>query len=254
MIDSHVHLDDPAFDEDRDSLIKSLGDNGIELVINNSSDLPSSERSVELANKYKNIYAAIGVHPHEAKTYNDQVEERLIELSKNEKVMAIGEIGLDYYYDNSPRDVQKEVFKKQIELAARLGKNIVIHSRDAVKDTFDILKEAHEKYEFTALIHCFSQSVEMMEEYVKMGDYLALGGAVTFKNAKTPKEVAKKVPLDRLLLETDCPYMTPVPYRGKRNEPKFVRFVCQYIADLRQRSPEEVEKMTAENTKRFFGI
>ena len=227
MIDSHVHLDDPAFDEDRDSLIKSLGDNGIELVINNSSDLPSSERSVELANKYENIYAAIGVHPHEAKTYDDQVEERLIELSKNEKVMAIGEIGLDYYYDNSPRDVQKEVFKRQIELAARLGKNIVIHSRDAVKDTFDILKEAHEKYEFTALIHCFSQSVEMMEEYVKMGDYLALGGAVTFKNAKTPKEVAKKVPLDRLLLETDCPYMTPVPYRGERNEPKLVKFVCQ---------------------------
>lgn len=200
MIDSHVHLDDQAFDEDRDSLIKSLGDNGIELVINNSSDLPSSERSVELANKYENIYAAIGVHPHEAKTYDDGVEERLIELSKNEKVMAIGEIGLDYYYDNSPRDVQKEVFKRQIELAARLGKNIVIHSRDAVKDTFDILKEAHEKYEFTALIHCFSQSVEMMEEYVKMGDYIALGGAVTFKNAKTPKEVAKKVPLDRLLL------------------------------------------------------
>ena len=222
MIDSHVHLDDPAFDEDRDSLIKSLGDNGIELVINNSSDLPSSERSVELANKYENIYAAIGVHPHEAKTYNDQVEERLIELSKNEKVMAIGEIGLDYYYDNSPREVQKEVFKRQIELAARLGKNIVIHSRDAVKDTFDILKEAHEKYEFTALIHCFSQSVEMMEEYVKMGDYIALGGAVTFKNAKTPKEVAKKVPLDRLLLETDCPYMTPVPYRGREMSPSLL--------------------------------
>ena len=254
MIDSHVHLDDPAFDEDRDSLIKSLGDNGIDLVINNSSDLPSSERSVELANKYENIYAAIGVHPHEAKTYNDKVEERLIELSKNEKVMAIGEIGLDYYYDNSPREVQKEVFKRQIELAARLGKNIVIHSRDAVKDTFDILKEAHEKYEFTALTHCFSQSVEMMEEYVKMGDYLALGGAVTFKNAKTPKEVAKKVHLDRLLLETDCPYMTPVPYRGKRNEPKLVKFVCQSIADLRQIDPEEVEKITAENTKRFFGI
>ena len=150
MIDSHVHLDDQAFDEDRDSLIKSLGDNGIELVINNSSDLPSSERSVELANKYENIYAAIGVHPHEAKTYDDKVEERLIELSKNEKVMALGEIGLDYYYDNSPRDVQKEVFKRQIELAERLGKNIVIHSRDAVKDTFDILKEAHEKYEFTS--------------------------------------------------------------------------------------------------------
>ena len=254
MIDSHVHLDDPAFDEDRESLIKSLAENGIELVINNSSDLASSERSVELANKNENIYAAIGVHPHEADSYNEEVEKRLIELSKNEKVRAIGEIGLDYYYDNSPRDVQKEVFKKQIELAARLGKNIVIHSRDAAKDTFDILKEAHEKYDFTALIHCFSQSVEMMEEYMKMGDYIALGGAVTFKNAKTPKEVAKVVPLDRLLLETDCPYMTPVPYRGKRNEPKFVKFTCQYIADLRQTDPAEIEKVTAENTKRFFGI
>lgn len=254
MIDSHVHLDDEAFEEDREDIIKSLSENGIELVINNSSDLPSSERSVKLANEYKNIYAAIGVHPHEASSYNDEVEKRLIELSKDKKVVAIGEIGLDYYYDNSPRDVQKAVFKRQIELAAKLKKNIVIHSRDAAKDTFDILKEAHEKYDFTALIHCFSQSVDMMREYLKMGDYLALGGAVTFKNAKTPKEVAKVVDLDRLLLETDCPYMTPVPYRGKRNEPKFVKFTCQYIADLRQMDAGELEKITAINTKRFFGI
>lgn len=254
MIDSHVHLDDEAFNGDREDIIKSLGENGIELVINNSSDLPSSERSVELANKYENIYAAIGVHPHEARTYDDEVEKRLIELSRDKKVLAIGEIGLDYYYDNSPRDVQKEVFKRQIELAAKLKKNIVIHSRDAAKDTFDILKEAHEKYDFTALIHCFSQSVDMMREYLKMGDYIALGGAVTFKNAKTPKEVAKVVDLDRLLLETDCPYMTPVPYRGKRNEPKLVKFTCQYIADLRQMDASELEKITGENTKRFFGI
>ena len=254
MIDSHVHLDDEAFEEDREEVIKSLSENGIELVINNSSDLTSSERSVKLSNKYENIYAAIGVHPHEASSYNDEVENRLIELSKDKKVVAIGEIGLDYYYDNSPRDVQKEVFKRQIELAAKLKKNIVIHSRDAAKDTFDILKEAHEKYDFTALIHCFSQSVDMMREYLKMGDYIALGGAVTFKNAKTPKEVAKVVDLDRLLLETDCPYMTPVPYRGKRNEPKFVKFSCQYIADLRQMDAGELEKITAINTKRFFGI
>ena len=254
MIDSHVHLDDEAFNGDREDIIKSLGENGIELVINNSSDLPSSERSVELANKYDNIYAAIGVHPHEASTYDDEVEKRLIELSGDKKVVALGEIGLDYYYDNSPRDVQKEVFKRQIELAAKLKKNIVIHSRDAAKDTFDILKEAHEKYDFTALIHCFSQSVDMMREYLKMGDYIALGGAVTFKNAKTPKEVAKAVDLDRLLLETDCPYMTPVPYRGKRNEPKLVKFTCQYIADLRQMDALDLEKITGENTKRFFGI
>lgn len=254
MIDSHVHLDDEAFDEDRDELIKNLNENGIEIVVNNSSDLSSSENSVKLANKYENIYASIGVHPHEAESYNDDVEKKLIELSKNKKVVAIGEIGLDYYYDNSPGDIQREVFKKQIALAAKLKKNIVIHSRDASEETFEILKEAHEKYEFVALIHCFSQSVEMMEKYLKMGDYIALGGAVTFKNSKTPKEVAKKVDLERLLLETDCPYMTPVPYRGKRNEPKYVKFTCNYIADLRQIESSELEKITAANTKRFFGI
>ena len=254
MIDSHVHLDDEAFDEDRDELIKNLYENVIEIVVNNSSDLSSSENSVKLANKYENIYASIGVHPHEAESYNDDVEKKLIELSKNKKVVAIGEIGLDYYYDNSPRDIQREVFKKQIALAAKLKKNIVIHSRDASEETFEILKEAHEKYEFVALIHCFSQSVEMMEKYLKMGDYIALGGAVTFKNSKTPKEVAKKVDLERLLLETDCPYMTPVPYRGKRNEPKYVKFTCNYIADLRQIESSELEKITAANTKRFFGI
>lgn len=254
MIDSHVHLDDEAFDEDRDELIKNLNENGIEIVVNNSSDLSSSENSVKLANKYENIYASIGVHPHEAESYNDDVEKKLIELSKNKKVVAIGEIGLDYYYDNSPRDIQREVFKKQIALAAKLKKNIVIHSRDASEETFEILKEAHEKYEFVALIHCFSQSVEMMEKYLKMGDYIALGGAVTFKNSKAPKEVAKKVDLERLLLETDCPYMTPVPYRGKRNEPKYVKFTCNYIADLRQIESSELEKITAANTKRFFGI
>ncbi|MBU5668716.1 TatD family hydrolase [Peptoniphilus sp. MSJ-1] len=254
MIDSHTHLDDEAFEEDREEIIKSLKDNGIELVINNSSDKESIENSVKLANKYDNIYAAIGIHPHDAKTYNEEIENRIIELSKNEKVVAIGEIGLDYYYDNSPRDVQREVFKRQIELAAKLKKNIVIHSRDAAGETFEILKEAHEKYDFTALIHCFSQSVEMMKEYIKMGDYIALGGAVTFKNAKTPKEVAKEVDLNHLLLETDCPYMTPVPNRGKRNEPKYVSLVCNYIAELRGMESAELERVTSENTKRFFGI
>lgn len=254
MIDSHAHLDDEAFDEDREEVINNLKSDGIDLIVNNSSDLQSSKNSVELANNYENIYAAIGVHPHEAETYGDEVESEIIKLSKNKKVVAIGEIGLDYYYDNSPREIQREVFKKQIKLASELGKNIVIHSRDASQETFDILKEAHEKYDFTALIHCYSQSVEMLEEYLKMGDVIALGGAVTFKNAKTPKEVAKAVPLDKLLLETDCPYMTPVPHRGKRNEPKYVKLVADYIADLREIDVDELVKHTDENTKRFFGI
>ena len=253
MIDSHVHLDDEAFDEDRDELIKNLNENGIEIVVNNSSDLSSSENSVKLANKYENIYASIGVHPHEAESYNDDVEKKLIELSKNKKVVAIGEIGLDYYYDNSPGDIQREVFKKQIALAAKLKKNIVIHSRDASEETFEILKEAHEKYEFVALIHCFSQSVEMMEKYLKMGDYIALGGAVTFKNSKTPKEVAKKVDLERLLLETDCPYMTPVPYRGKRNEPKYVNLVLQEVSLLKKMSEKEAAQIICNNGDDIFG-
>lgn len=254
MIDSHTHLDDVAYEKDREEIITALKADGIDLVVNNSSDLESSKNSVELANKYSNIYACIGVHPHEAKTYSDDVEREIIKLSKNEKVVAIGEIGLDYYYDNSRRDVQREVFERQIELADKLGKNIVIHSRDASKETFDILEKAHEKYEFTALIHCYSQSVEMMHEYIKMGDYIALGGAVTFKNSKVPKEVAKEVPLDRLLLETDCPYMTPVPHRGKRNEPSYVKLVADYIANLRDITVDELVKKTDENTLRFFGI
>ena len=193
------------------------------------------------------------MHPHEAESYNDDVEKKLIELSKNKKVVAIGEIGLDYYYDNSPRDIQREVFKKQIALAAKLKKNIVIHSRDASEETFEILKEAHEKYEFVALIHCFSQSVEMMEKYLKMGDYIALGGAVTFKNSKTPKEVAKKVDLERLLLETDCPYMTPVPYRGKRNEPKYVNLVLQEVSLLKKMSEKEAAQIICNNADDIFG-
>lgn len=207
-----------------------------------------------MAKTYENIYATVGVHPHDAITYTDEVEETLKILAQEKKVVAVGEIGLDYYYDNSPRHIQKEVFKRQLKLANELRKNVVVHSRDASQDTFDILKEAHEKYEFKAVIHCYSQSLEMLKEYLRLGDYISLGGAVTFKNSKIRKEVAKIVPLDRLLLETDCPYMTPVPYRGKRNEPKYVNIVAEYIADLRGISKSDLVKVTDENTKRFYNI
>lgn len=255
MIDSHAHLDDPKFDLDRDSLINNLEKHGIEYVFNIGADIVSSRNSVALAEKYENIYAVVGIHPHDASSYNEEIEKELIELSKNKKVMAIGEIGLDYYYDNSPRDIQMEVFKKQIELAAKLNLPIVIHSRDAHKDTFDTLKEAHEKYpDMRVLIHCYSSSVEMMREYMKLGFYIALGGAVTFKNSVIPKEVAKEVPLNRLLLETDSPYMAPVPLRGKRNEPMFVKYVVEEIASLRGINVEEVIEETSKNTKEFYGI
>lgn len=253
MIDSHTHLDDERFDYDRDIVISNLEENGINRVYNIGADIESSRTTVELANMYENIFAVVGVHPHSASEYNDDIERELIELAKNPKVRAIGEIGLDYYYDNSPRDIQVEVFKKQIDLANRLNLPIVIHSRDASQETFDIVKESIEKYpELKFLIHCFSQSVEMMKEYVKLGCYIALGGAVTFKNAINPKEVAKVVPLDRLLLETDCPYMAPVPMRGKRNEPMFIKHTAKEIALIRGMKVQELVEITDKNTLEFF--
>ena len=233
MIDSHVHLDDAKFDYDRENLIENLKEHGLDRVYNIGADLESSIASVELADKYEIIKAVIGVHPHAASEYNQEVEDKLIELAKNENVRAIGEIGLDYYYDNSPRDIQVQVFKKQIELANKLKLPIVVHSREATKETFDIISSYKEKYkDLKFLIHCFSQSVEMMREYVKMGCYIALGGVVTFKNSKVPKEVAKEVPLENLLLETDCPYLAPEPMRGKRNEPMFIKYSAQKIAEI----------------------
>lgn len=253
MIDSHVHLDDAKFDYDRENLIENLKEHGLDRVYNIGADLESSIASVELADKYEIIKAVIGVHPHAASEYNQEVEDKLIELAKNENVRAIGEIGLDYYYDNSPRDIQVQVFKKQIELANKLKLPIVVHSREVAKETFDIISSYKEKYkDLKFLIHCFSQSVEMMREYVKMGCYIALGGVVTFKNSKVPKEVAKEVPLENLLLETDCPYLAPEPMRGKRNEPMFIKYSAQKIAEIREISLEELLKATDENTRRFY--
>lgn len=253
IIDSHAHLDSGKFDYDRDILISNLQENGVDRVYNIGADLESSIMSVELASIYENIKAVIGVHPHSADEYDDEVEAKLIELSKNENVRAIGEIGLDYYYDYSPRDVQREVFKRQIELAHKLNLPIVVHSRDAVQETFDIIKEAKEKYpELKFLIHCFTQSVEMMREYIKLDCYISLGGAVTFKNSVHPKEVAKEVPLEYLLLETDAPYLAPTPMRGKRNEPMFIKHTAKEIAKIRGMKTQDIIDIAAKNTKRFY--
>lgn len=255
MIDSHAHLDDNRFKKDQAQVIKNFEKNGVDLVVNIGADLVSSKSSVFLAENNERIYATVGVHPHDAKTYNQDVEDQLEMLSGREKVVAIGEIGLDYYYDFSPREIQKEVFWKQLELAKRVKMPVVIHSRDADQDTMDILKQAKkENPDLICLIHCYSGSVEMMREYVKMGFYIALGGATTFKNAKTPKKVAMEVPIENLLLETDSPYMTPEPNRGKRNEPKYVRLVAEQIANLRGMDVEEVISLTDKNTLDFYGI
>lgn len=253
LIDSHAHLDDKRFDRDRDMIIKNLEENGIELTINIGADLQSSIASVSLSEKYDNIYAAVGVHPHSAKEVDDSTIEILKSFAKREKVVAIGEIGLDYYYDNSPRDIQRKWFREQIKLAKEVDLPIVVHSREADQETFEILKEEQDG-RLRGVLHCYSGSVELAKEYIKLGFYISLAGPVTFKNARVPKEVAKAVPLDKLLVETDSPYLTPEPYRGKRNEPIFVKYVAGTIADLRGITYEELAKATNRNTKELFGI
>ena len=253
LIDSHAHLDDERFNKDRDKLIKSLGENGISTVINIGADLPSSIKSVKLSEEYDNIYAAVGVHPHSASDMDEGTIEVLRAFSKREKVVAIGEIGLDYYYDNSPRDVQRKWFQRQMQLAKEVNLPIVVHSREANQATFDMIK-AESDGNLRGVIHCYSGSVELALEYIKLGYYISFAGPVTFKNAKTPKEVAKAVPIDRLLVETDSPYLTPEPYRGKRNEPLYVRHVAAMIAELRGMTIEELANATRENTIRLFNL
>lgn len=253
LIDSHAHLDDKRFNSDRDMIIKNLKTNGIELVVNVGADLKSSKSTVELARAHENIYAVVGVHPHSASELNKEAIETLKNYAKEDKVLAIGEIGLDFYYDNSPREDQRYAFKAQIELAKELDLPIVIHSREADQETFDTI-EAAQDGNLKVLLHCYSGSAELAQEYLKLGCYISLAGPVTFKNARVPKEVAKVIPLDRLLVETDSPYLTPEPYRGKRNEPMFVKYVVEEIAELKGVSIEELSSATRENTKKFFGI
>lgn len=254
FIDSHAHLDDNRFDADRDLLIRDLKTNGIDIVVNIGADLETSINSVDLSKKYDNIYASVGIHPHSADEVDDNTLRKIKELAQNEKVVAIGEIGLDYYYDNSPRDIQRKCFKKQLELAKEVNLPVVIHSREASQETFDIIQEAQDGT-LRGVMHCYSGSVEMAEEYInKLGFYISIGGPVTFKNARIVKEVAQSVPLDKLLIETDCPYLTPEPYRGKRNEPMFVKYTAQEIAKLREITIEELAEATSRNAKTLFSI
>lgn len=254
LFDSHAHLNDERFDEDREELISSLQEKGVDLVVNPGACIKTSIESVELANKYDFIYAAVGVHPHDVGELDETAIDTLRKLAtENKKVVAIGEIGLDYYYDNSPREVQKEWFIKQIELANELKLPIIIHDRDAHGDTFEIIKKCKSP-EIGCVLHCYSGNVELAREYVKMGCYISLSGTVTFKNNKKTKEVAREIPLDRLFIETDSPYMAPTPHRGKRNDPSLVQFVADTIAVEKGVSYETVCEATKENAKRFFGI
>jgi TatD DNase family protein len=253
IFESHAHYDDEQFDIDRDTLLEGLTEEGIEYIINVGANIKSSYECVKLAKKYDYIYAAIGVHPHDVKHMKEQDLESLIGLASYDKVVAIGEIGLDYYYDFSPRETQKLWFREQIKIAKDLELPIIIHSRDASKDTFDIIKESEAK-QVGGVVHCYSGSYEMAVEYTKLGFYIGVGGVITFKNANKLKEVVKKIPIDNILIETDSPYLAPVPNRGKRNDSSNLKYIAQEISNIKNISYDDVINLSNKNAKRLFRI
>ncbi len=251
IFDSHAHYDDSAFDEDRFDLIENLFKNGLAGFVNCGSDLRSSKNSLEIARRYKSVFAAVGVHPHEAeKATEDDLKEIEAMLTNEEKCVAVGEIGLDYHYDFSPRDRQKYIFEYQLDLANKLGLPVIIHDREAHEDTLTLLR----KYKPKGVVHCFSGSAEMAKEVIALGMYIGLGGAVTFKNAKKPVQVAEIVPENRLLIETDCPYMTPVPFRGQRNDSGYIPYTAEKLAQIRGVTPQRILDITLNNALDLFGI
>ena len=253
FIDTHSHLDFDEFQEDFNGIIKQCQDVGVTNIIVPGVTEQDTPRIIDLVNKHNELYAAVGIHPSEAKSWNEKSYDYFKNIAQNPKVKAIGEIGLDYFWDKSFNDIQQNIFRLQIELAKEVQKPIIIHDRDAHQDTLKILKEMNAK-EVGVVMHCFSGSVELMKECIKEGFFIALGGVVTFKNAVKSKEVAKTIPLEFLLLETDAPYLTPVPFRGKTNYPYYIPIIAQYIAELRAISIDEVAQATTHNAKNFFNI
>ncbi|HEY5537871.1 MAG TPA: TatD family hydrolase [Acetobacterium sp.] len=254
LIDSHAHIDEEKYDNDREEVLENARAAGVELIINPASDEESSRRAVALSEKYPMVYATVGFHPHDAKSYNCKEHGQMLrEWAKKDKVIAIGEIGLDYHYDLSPRDIQQSVFVDQLMIAKEIALPVVIHNRESMEDMWRLLKE-HFSPEVGGVMHSYSGSVEMARIFLDMGFYLSISGTLTFKNARKLPEVVAMMPLNRLLVETDSPYMTPTPHRGKRNEPAYVRFVAEEVARIRGMSIEALEEITTENTKRVFGI
>ena len=251
MIDTHCHLEMEAFDDDREDVIKRAREAGLEAIITIGSDFEGCKGAVALAEKYDFIYATVGIHPHDAKGFNEDIFSQIKEWAKNKKVVAIGEIGLDYHYDHSPRDIQRDVFKKKLYYAKEINLPVIVHSREAKRDTLQILKESAVS---KGVMHCFSGDMDMAERAMEMGFYISIAGPVTFKNASKLRDVVKAIPDDYLLIETDAPYLTPEPLRGKRNEPAFVVHTAKAIAELRGVSYEDIDRITTLNAKRLFGI
>lgn len=253
IFDTHAHYDDDAFDEDRDALLEEIFSSGICCITDVGASVESSKKAVELSKKWPQIYAAVGVHPDSVADMKDEDIKTLRSLAGEEKVVAIGEIGLDYYWDNSPRDVQKKWFLRQLELARKVSLPVIIHSREAAKDTMEIMKEAA-KAGNHGVIHCYSYSAEMAREYVSMGFYLGIGGVLAFKNARVIKEVAAEIPLSAIVLETDSPYLAPPPHRGKRNNSMYLKEVVKQLSEIKQIPEEIVIQTTFENARKLYRL
>ena len=253
IFDTHAHYDDDAFDDDRDELLSGMREQNVEYIVNVGASMASSERSMKLAEKYPFVYAAVGVHPDEVGELDEEKFEKLRQWTTHEKVKAVGEIGLDYYWDKEKHDLQKHWFMRQMELASECSLPMIVHSREAAKDTLDMVIAA-KPLELSGIIHCYSYSVEIAREYLNMGYYLGIGGVLTFKNAKKLKEVAEYTPLSQIVLETDCPYLAPVPFRAKRNDSSKLSYVVNELAAIKQVPVEEVIRITNENGRRLYHI
>ena len=254
IFETHAHYDDEKFDEDRAELLSSMQENGIGRIINVSANLESLENTRKLMEVYPFIYGAFGLHPDEVGDLNEDVMARMRELCRMEKAVAVGEIGLDYYWDKENHEKQEYWFRRQIQLAVKLGKPIAIHDREAHGDVMRILKEEKAFENTRVLMHCYSGSAEMARQYLTMGCYFSIAGPVTYKNAKKAPEIIAAIPLDHMCIETDAPYLTPMPFRGRRNDPSYVRYTAMKIAELKGISLEEVARATCETAKRFYGI
>ncbi|MCL4517297.1 MAG: TatD family hydrolase [Firmicutes bacterium] len=253
LVDSHAHLCDEAFDQDRDEVIDRAVGAGITAIMDVGYDLDSSGRAAVLAGRRQEVHAAVGISPHDAAKAPGDYLDQLAGLAKNQRVVAIGEIGLDFYYDE-PRDRQREVFQDQLELADKLGLPVIIHDRDAHGEILDLLRSRRRTEYPAGVLHCFSGSLEMARECIKMGFFLSVAGPVTFHNARRLAQTVAELPLERLLVETDCPYLTPVPYRGKRNEPANVALVAARIAEIKGLPVDKVARITTENAAALFGL
>ena len=258
FVDSHAHIDGTEFDSDREEVIQRARDAGVSAILNIGTGDPHSgalERAVELAEAHADIYTAIGIHPHDARLFDDAAEQVIIKLNtQSSRVIAWGEIGLDFHYDNSPRDVQMKVFQRQLDLAGEANLPVIIHTREAEAETIEILKFHGAGADPPGIMHCFSGSSWLAHQAIDLGFYLSFSGIVTFKKAEELRTTAKLVPLDRLLIETDCPFLAPVPYRGKRNEPAYVVEVARCLAELHGKTIEEMGQITSQNFARFFNL